>query len=92
MNVFADEWLSSGAYIMQTGYLQTPERLLRFRNLASLLVGCARTHNNASHDPMYHTSTPRTFHFLPSSLSGSFPNVGHVSLTPLLRLSSSHSP
>lgn len=45
-----------------------------------------------SHDPTYHNSTPSTSNFFPSSLNGSFPNVGHVSLTPLYRFASSHSP
>ena len=42
--------------------------------------------------PTYHTSTSRTSNLDPSSLKGSLPNVGHVSLIPLSRVSSSHSP
>ena len=42
--------------------------------------------------PMCQTSTPRISNFSPSSLSGSFPNVGHADDTPRSRLSSSHSP
>lgn len=42
--------------------------------------------------PMYHNSTPITSNFLPSSLSGSFPNVRQELEMPLSRLSSSHSP
>ena len=45
-----------------------------------------------SYTPMYHSSTPMTSNFLPSSLRGSLPNVGHVSETPFSRLSSSHRP
>lgn len=42
--------------------------------------------------PMNHISTPRTSNFLPSSLSGSFPNVGHESLIPFASPSSSQRP
>lgn len=42
--------------------------------------------------PMYHSSTPITSNFLPSSLNGSFPNVRQGLEMPLSRLSSSHSP
>ncbi|KAJ8606416.1 hypothetical protein MRB53_040999 [Persea americana] len=42
--------------------------------------------------PMYHTSTPMTSNFLPSSLNGSLPNVGQVSEMPLSSESSSQRP
>lgn len=48
--------------------------------------------SHPSHDPTYHNSTPNTSNFFPSSLNGSFPNVGHVSLTPLYKFASNHNP
>jgi len=49
-------------------------------------------HNRNHHAPMYHNSTPKMLNFVPSSLSGSLPNVGQVFETPLSRLSSSQRP
>lgn len=47
---------------------------------------------SSDHEPMYHNSTPMTSNLVPSSLSGSLPNVGHVADTPFSRLSSSQRP
>lgn len=42
--------------------------------------------------PKLQSSTPRTSNFSPSSLNSSFPNVRHLLLIPLSKLSSSHNP
>lgn len=42
--------------------------------------------------PIYHTSTPITSNFSPSSLSPSFPNVKHRPLTPCSNTPSNHNP
>jgi hypothetical protein len=42
--------------------------------------------------PRVHSSTPMISNFSPSSLNGSFPNVGHELLTPFSNESSSHRP